>query len=216
MAIEHDTLFLDSLNSTATSSSASLDLDHPFESTSSSPLSPSLTKLNARAIAFIPRSSSSPSLSSAMLAKSSSSPSLATMSHPNSSRANLNRPESRIGPGSGPVNGQTVLHLIATPSAAFHQITTHVPVQNYIYASQLPVQYPYAGGIGRGFVDHGGMPAVVVIGADSERLSDEACQKIINQVSINLSVNITSNYYKWYVDILRHTFSTLVLLLSIN
>ncbi|XP_006342440.1 la-related protein 6B-like [Solanum tuberosum] len=190
MAIEHDTLFLDSLNSTATSSSASLDLDHPFESTpsSSSPLSPSYTKLNARAIAFIPRSSSSPSLSSAMLAKSSSSPSLATMSHPQSSRADLNnRPGSRIGPGSGPVNGQTVVHLIATPSATFHQITTHVPVQNYIYASQLPVQYPYGGGIGRGFVDHGGLPAVVVIGADSERLSDEACQKIINQVEFYFS-----------------------------
>ncbi|KAH0708324.1 hypothetical protein KY284_009751 [Solanum tuberosum] len=188
MAIEHDTLFLDSLNSTATSSSASLDLDHPFESTpsSSSPLSPSYTKLNARAIAFIPRSSSSPSLSSAMLAKSSSSPSLATMSHPQSSRADLNnQPGSRIGPGSGP--GQTVVHLIATPSATFHQITTHVPVQNYIYASQLPVQYPYGGGIGRGFVDHGGLPAVVVIGADSERLSDEACQKIINQVEFYFS-----------------------------
>ncbi|KAK6772930.1 hypothetical protein RDI58_028168 [Solanum bulbocastanum] len=188
MAIEHDTLFLDSLNSTATSSSASLDLDHPFESTpsSSSPLSP-YTKLNARAIAFIPRSSSSPSLSSAMLAKSSSSPSLATMSHPQSSRADLNLPGSSIGPGLGPVNGQTVVHLIATPSATFHQITTHVPVQNYIYASQLPVQYPYGAGIGRGFVDHGGLPAVVVIDADSERLSDEACQKIINQVEFYFS-----------------------------
>ncbi|CAN4104502.1 unnamed protein product [Withania somnifera] len=80
-------------------------------------------------------------------------------------------------------NGQTVVHVIATPSATFHQISsTHVPVQNYIYASQLPVQYQY-GGIGRGsFVDHGGVPAVVVIGADSERSSDEACQKIVNQL----------------------------------
>ncbi|KAK4354848.1 hypothetical protein RND71_027042 [Anisodus tanguticus] len=187
-----DTLFLDSLNSpSATSSSASLDLDHPFESTpsTSSPSQPlsltrdsSLTKLRARASAFIPRSSSSPSLSSAMLAKSSSSPSLASMLN-SPSRAESPRPRSRIGHGPvlGPVitqGGQTVVHVIATPAATFHQITTHVPVQNYIYASQLPVQYPY-GGIGRGFVDHGGMPAVVVIGADSEQLSDEACQKIV-------------------------------------
>lgn len=187
MAIEHDTLFVDSLNSPATSSSASLDLDHPFESTPSSsspshPLSP-LTKLNACAAAFIPRSTSSPSLSSAMLAKSSSSPALASMSPSPSSSS---RPGSRIGPGSGHVNGngQTVLHVIATPSGAFHPIATHVPVQNYIYASQLPVQYAYGG---RGFVDHGGMPAVVVIGADCERLSDEACQKIVNQVEFYFS-----------------------------
>ncbi|XP_060173737.1 la-related protein 6B-like [Lycium barbarum] len=186
-----DTLFFESLNSpSATSSSASLDLDHTFESTpcSSPSRNSSLTKLNARASAFIPRSSSSPSLSSAMLAKSSSSPSLASMLP---SRAESPRPGSRIGPGpgSGPVitqSGQTVVHVITTPSATFHQITTHVPVQNYIYASQLPVQYPY-GGIGRGFVDHGGMPAVVVIGADSERLSDEACQKIVNQVEFYFS-----------------------------
>ncbi|KAJ8561239.1 hypothetical protein K7X08_027429 [Anisodus acutangulus] len=189
-----DTLLLDSLNpSSATSSSASLDLDHPFESTPSSsslsqplslPRNSSLTKLNARASVFIPRSSSSPSLSSAMLAKSSSSPSLASM---------LNSPSrtSMIGPGPGPgpvmtQGGQTVMHVITTSAATFHQITTHVPVQNYIYASQLPVQYPY-GGTGREFVDHGGMPALVVIGADSERLSDEACQKIVNQVEFYFS-----------------------------
>ncbi|KAJ8539676.1 hypothetical protein K7X08_013928 [Anisodus acutangulus] len=169
-----DTLFLDSLNSpSATSSSASLDLDHPFESTpsTSSPSQPlslprdsSLTKLRARASAFIPRSSSSPSLSSAMLEKSSSSPSLASMLN-SPSRAESPRPRSRIGhgPGLGPLitqGGQTVVHVIATPAATFHQITTHVPVQNYIYASQLPVQYPY-GGIGRGFVDHG-VPMSVV------------------------------------------------------
>ncbi|PHU01505.1 La-related protein 6B [Capsicum chinense] len=165
MAIEDDTLiYLDSSNSPATSSTTSLDLDHTFESTPSSsspshPLSPCLTKLNARAAAFIPRSSSSPSLSSNMLAKSSSSPSLASLS-PSPSKTDSPRSGSRIGAGSGHANsGQTVLHVIATPSATFHQITGHVPVQNYIYASQLPVQYPYAG-IGRGFVDHGGVPAV--------------------------------------------------------
>lgn len=191
MAIEHDTLFVDSLNSPATSSSASLDLDHPFESTPSSsspshPSSPSLIKLNACAAAFIPRSTSTPSLSSAMLSKSSSSPALASMSPSPSSSS---RHGSRIGPGSGHVNGngQTVLHVIATPPGAFHPIATHVPVHNYIYASQLPVQYAYGG---RGFVDHGGMPAVVVIGADSERLSDEACQKIVNQARVNLSLDV--------------------------
>ncbi|MCD9642417.1 hypothetical protein HAX54_029243 [Datura stramonium] len=197
MAIEDDILYLNSLNSPATSSSASLDLDNPFESTpyssspshqllSSLPRNSSLTKLNARAVSFIPRSSSSPSLSSAMLSKSSSSPSLASML-PSPSRVESSRPASRIGPGSGPIltqGGQTVVHVIATPAATFHQIT--VPVQNYIYASQLPVQYPY-GGIGRGFVDHGGMPTVVVIGADSERLSEEACQKIVNQVEFYFS-----------------------------
>ncbi|KAM3289316.1 la-related protein 6B [Capsicum chacoense] len=192
MAIEDDILiYLDSSNSPATSSTTSLDLDHIFESTPSSsspshPLSPCLTKLNARAAAFIPRSSSSPSLSSNMLAKSSSSPSLASMS-PSPSKIDSPRSGSRIRAGSGHANsGQTVLHVIATPSATFHQITAHVPVQNYIYASQLPVQYPYAG-IGRGFVDHGGVPAVLVIGADSERLSDEACQKIVNQVEFYFS-----------------------------
>ncbi|XP_016434331.1 la-related protein 6B-like [Nicotiana tabacum] len=204
MALEDDTLFLDSLNSpSATSSSASLDLDHPFEYSSTTPSSSSpsqplslprnssLTKLNARAAAFIPRSSSSPSLSSAMLAKSSSSPSLASLSH-SVSRADSHQPGNGIGPGPViPQNGQTVVHVIATPAATFHQITTHVPgVQNYIYASQLPVQYPY-GGIGRGFVDHGGMPTVVVIGADSDLntagLSEEACQKIVNQVEFYFS-----------------------------
>ncbi|CAN4095622.1 unnamed protein product [Withania somnifera] len=195
MAIEDDTiiLYIDSLNSTATSSSTSLDLDRTFESSSSplQPLSPSLNKLNVRAAAFIPSSSSSPSLSSTMLSKSSSSPSLASMS--TSQAENSARPwnGNRVGPGHGhgsrPVNGQMVVHVIATPSATFHQISGHVPVQNYIYASQLPMQHRYGGGIGRGFVDHGGVPAVVVIGADAEGLSDEACQKIVNQVEFYFS-----------------------------
>lgn len=75
-------------------------------------------------------------------------------------------------------------------TAALHQITTHVPVQNqFLYAPQLPVQSPtspYYGGVARRFVDQ-----EVAADADNSSknggLTEEAAQKIVNQVEFYFS-----------------------------
>ncbi|MCD7466459.1 hypothetical protein HAX54_003195 [Datura stramonium] len=83
--------------------------------------------------------------------------------------------------------------VYATRSAALHQITTHVPVQNqFPYAPQLPVQSPpspFYGGVARRFVDQ----EVAVGAADADNsaknggLPEEAAQKIVNQVEFYFS-----------------------------
>lgn len=141
---------------------------------------PSLSKLNAGAPAFVPRSAST-SLAPSALASSSSS--------------SQNLPGLMI-----PRHGQPLLHMYNTPGgSAYGPISPHVlPVQNhYLYSPKLPAQY-----IAGGFLDQAGhevtgpSSATVVQaapqqdldkGLKSGRLSAEVSQKIINQVEYYFS-----------------------------
>ncbi|OIS97582.1 PREDICTED: la-related protein 6B-like isoform X2 [Nicotiana attenuata] len=171
MALEESATVIDSLpdsfnSSAATTSSSSLYLDRPFDQTASSSPSdppPALSRnssLNALAPAFVPRTSSSPSLPS--------SPSIS----PSTSLADLNQA------------GKTLVHVYATPAANFHPVQNH-----FVYAPQFPVQYPspFYGGV----VD--GVAQEMVVGADLDHasknggLTEEAVQKIINQVEFYFS-----------------------------
>lgn len=172
MALEESATVLDSLpdsfnSSAATSSSSS---DRPFDQTASSSPSdppPSLSRnssLNALAPAFIPRTSSSPSIS------------------PSTSLTDLNQA------------GKTLVHVYATPAATFHPVQNH-----FVYAPQLPVQYPspFYGGVLAGVAQE------MVIGADLDHasknggLTEEALQKIINQVSRKISVSLTLVFFNY-------------------
>ncbi|MCE3051901.1 hypothetical protein HAX54_051168 [Datura stramonium] len=174
MALEESAIAVDllpdSLTSSATSSAASPDLDRPFDHTASSspPSDPpsslsrnsSSSRLNALAPSFVPRSSSS-------------SPSIS----PSPSLTDLNQV------------GKTLVHVYATPAVAtFHPVQNH-----FVYAPQLPVQYqsPFYGGIAQEVVVGSAAPAVVAVDLDHASkhggLTDEAAQKIVNQVEFYFS-----------------------------
>ncbi|XP_016485807.2 la-related protein 6B [Nicotiana tabacum] len=165
MALEESATVVDSLpdffnSSAATSSSSSLYLNRPFDQTASSSPSdtpPALSRnssLNALAPAFVPRTSSSLSIS------------------PSTSLTDLNQA------------GKTLVHVYSTPAATFHPVQNH-----FVYAPQFPVQYlsPFYGGVVEGVAQE------MVVGADLDHasknggLTEEAVQKIINQVEFYFS-----------------------------
>ncbi|XP_055820072.1 la-related protein 6B [Solanum dulcamara] len=140
MAMEESVIAVDLLPDSSPSDHTDSSSSSPFDLTSS-------TRLNALAPAFVPRSSSTSSLSS-------SSPSIS----PSPSLTDLNQ-------------------------AGFHPVRNH-----FVYAPQLPVQYPspFYGG---------GAQEVVASAADLDHasvskhggLTDEATQKIVNQVEFYFS-----------------------------
>nr|GME04629.1 la-related protein 6B-like [Ipomoea batatas] len=200
-ADSQESVVIGALNSTvAPSSSPPLDL--PVESsTSVSPPSDqlppslsrnlSLSKLNAGAPAFVPRSATSPSLTSAASGSLAPSPAPPALS-PSSSSSAL--------PGLViPQHNQTLLHVYTGPGGgAFHQIPAHVPVQShYLYAPQMPAQYMVGGFLdqagqevaaaGSSAAIHAVPPQDLDKGLKNGRLSEEASQKILNQVEYYFS-----------------------------
>lgn len=155
--------------------------------------------LNAEAPAFVPRSASSPSLTT-LPAAANAKPASHKLK-PSASSSTLAAPQHAA---------KTLLHVYATPGAGgttYHQITTHVhvpvPVQpNYVYTpQQQPLQYhrPLLRSTSGGFFDKAKGQEVAVgttvpvraasppPSSDSDqgwkKLSDEACNKIVNQVN---------------------------------
>lgn len=200
-AVDSQESVIGTLNSSAAPSSSSSPIDLPVEpSASISPpsdqLAPSLSrnlslsKLNAGAPAFVPRSATSPSLTPVASGPLSASPAPPALS-PSSSSSTL--------PGLViPQHGQTLLHVYTGPGgSAFHQIPGHVPVQShYLYAPQLPAQYMVGGYLdqagqevaaaGSTAAIHAAPPQDLDKGLKNGRLSEEASQKILNQVSVLL------------------------------
>ncbi|TMW89357.1 hypothetical protein EJD97_017294 [Solanum chilense] len=86
--------------------------------------------------------------------------------------------------------------VYATRAAPLHQITTHIAIQNqFLYAPQLPLQSPQSpyyggGGVARRFVDQEVAAATTAdadISAKNGGLTEEAAQKIVNQVEFYFS-----------------------------
>ncbi|VFR00209.1 unnamed protein product [Cuscuta campestris] len=152
---------------------------------------PSLSKLNAGAPAFVPRSASTLPVSSGTL--SSPMPSLAPPALASSSTSNL--PGLMI-----PHRGQALLQVYTRPGGSpFGPISPHVlPVQSqYLYGPQLPAQYMAGGFLDQARQEVSGPGSATVVqappqqdldkGLKNGRLSAEASQKIINQVEYYFS-----------------------------
>ncbi|XP_004251985.1 la-related protein 6B [Solanum lycopersicum] len=86
--------------------------------------------------------------------------------------------------------------VYATRAAPLHQITTHIAIQNqFLYAPQLSLQSPQSpyyggGGVARRFVDQEVAAATTAdadISAKNGGLTEEAAQKIVNQVEFYFS-----------------------------